>query len=353
MATFKQVFGTSSDNEITTEPINEIIFPGAGNDTIIADFQSIDYIIDTSGDNDILLTGGNFATFTIAPHAGVQGAYLVRNTATGKANLIKGIESFGFTEGTASLDDFMNGKAPVSIVFDKIIGIDQFQENSYQAQDGVAEQFQINLDLWQMSLSIDGFNASEDQLVIVKENYTIEQFIAENLAGAAGAWGWDATGNLHVYNPNFAEIALFGISEADGESIYSAVEEGWLKFGTVEDGPEPEVLQITMEHFQNYIYTATNASEVITITMAEWQQNITINNFDAVHDKLVIDGDFASAQEFIDANVAGASGAWAYDAQGGAHIFNPDFAEITLAGITGAGNASLLQAEAAGWIEFV
>ncbi len=359
MAGFKQVFGTSSPDNITTSGAdNEIVFLLGGDDTINCDFQTLDYIIDTAG-NDVLVTGGAFADFSIRPHAGIRDAYLVTSKVSGKVNLVKGIESFRFNEGDATLADFIAGNAPGgSQTFDKIITLDQFVNSQYHAQNGLSEQFQIELASWNKLLTIDGFNAAEDQVLIVSNIFSMAQeFVDANMLGPAGAWGWDPNGNVHIYNPDLYELnlnSIFGVS--GNETIFAAEQSGWLKFG--EGGQvNPEVVQINLSNFVNSEYTALdNVSEVITISFSQWNENLIINNFDADHDKLIINsnGQYNSAQSFINANVAGSAGTWAYDVTGGAHLFSPDFNEITLAGITNAENKpGLIQAETEGWIKFI
>lgn len=359
MAGFKQVFGTSGDdNIIASGADNEIIFLLAGNDTISGDFQSLDYIIDTAG-NDVLVTGGAFADFSIRPHAGIKDAYLVTSKVSGKVNLVKGIESFSFNEGDASLSDFIDGNAPGPDTFDKIITLDQFVNNHYNSQNGLAEQFQIELASWNDLLTIDGFNANEDQVLIVSNTFSMAQeFVDANVLGPVGAWGWDPNGNVHLYSPDLYELNFNGILGAAGnESIFTAENAGWLKFGEGGGQVDPEVVQVNLSNFVNSEYTALdNFSEVITIPLSQWNENFRINNFDADHDKLVIDsaGQYSSAQSFINANVAGSAGTWAYDVTGGAHLFNPNFNEISLVGITNAENKpNLIQSETEGWIKFI
>lgn len=365
---FNQVFGTSGNDElITNESVQEMVFLLKGDDTVQCDFKTIDYIVD-SGGNDVLITGGAFADFSITPHLGIKGAYIVRSLIEGgKANIVKGIEVFRFNEGDASLQDFIDHIAPKPDPqqnFDKIIDLDKFINDQYSAEDGVSEQFLIDLNLWDNKpvLEINGFNADEDQVVIVTDIYsTAQQFVDDNISGGSeGTWLVQG-GDIHLYNPNLSELALIAISGVNGnKTIFDAESEGWLKFGEpgpIDPNPEPEAVQINLSHFVNSSFTALpEAIEVITIPLSEWNENLNINGFNADQDKLIIDsaGQYTSAQGFIDANITGSNGTWVHKVDG-AHLFEPiNFYQIILSGIINANDKpNLIQAEAQGWIQFV
>ncbi len=108
--------------------------------------------------------------------------------------------------------------------------------------------------------------------------------------------------------------------------------------------------------FTDGVYNAQAGAELITVDLADWTSTFTINDFNADEDVLIInsDGEYSSVEEFTAANLAGEAGAWGYDGNGDAHIFNPDFNEIALAGITGnTGSESIGDAVADGWLSFI
>lgn len=112
---FNQINGTASDNSLNTTPGQDIVFALNGNDTITADFQSIDYIVGGNGDDTIKTNNLPYASFSIKPHDAITDGYIVRYDG-GKANIVKGIEFFQFAEGTISLEDFYAGKPIATII---------------------------------------------------------------------------------------------------------------------------------------------------------------------------------------------------------------------------------------------
>lgn len=353
---FTQIIGTQgNDTKTTSATQSDIVLLLGGDDVVNCDFKTADYIVGGDGE-DLLVTGGAFQDFSIQSHPTLKDFFLVRSAVTSKVNLVKGIESFRFTEGDSSLDDFIKGISPAPQTFDKTVTIQQFDQSSgYHAEDGVSEQFLIDLQKWQMDLTIEGFNASEDQLVVVSSAYSsAQQFVDANIAGLSGTWGW-ANGTAYLSNPDLSSIALTSTSNVVlNTTLFAAESAGWLKFGQFELPPE-EKLQIDMSHFVDSVYNATDASEVITISMSEWNRTLTINNFDADHDKLVIasNGQYTSAQSFINANPTGTAGTWGFSGDT-ALLFNPNFQQISLVGISNAEDQpSLTQAETQGWIQFI
>ncbi len=112
MALFNQIIGTQSDNLLTTTNGQDIVLASGGNDRIIADFNSVDYIIGGDG-QDTVAVALPHNSFSITAHPGITDGYIVRYTGTnGKivANIVKGVEIFEFTEGSITLQDFLAGK---------------------------------------------------------------------------------------------------------------------------------------------------------------------------------------------------------------------------------------------------
>ncbi len=167
------------------------------------------------------VTGGLTGNVTVNSNAGVITIPVVAD------NLTEGAQTMTVTVNTASANMTINDTSTTVVAtpvdFDETAG-------SYAAIAGTAEAITISAANWNATFTINGFDPAEDILIIDGDWADSAAFIAANIAGEAGAFGVDGSGDVHLYDPNFSEIILVGANVAAGTTLTQAETNGWVSF---------------------------------------------------------------------------------------------------------------------------
>lgn len=140
----------------------------------------------------------------------------------------EGVETLTVTVNTATASTIINDTSTAIPTVE--VDIADFTNNAYAAQDG-AENITIAAASWSGKiLTVSAFDNIEDRLIIDGGWADVDAFIADNAAGAAGAFGVDAQGDIHIYSPNFDEILLTGVNAQASTTLTGAVDAGWISF---------------------------------------------------------------------------------------------------------------------------
>ena len=212
MALFNQIVGTQSDNILTTTNGQDIVLASGGNDRVTVDFQSVDYIIGGDG-QDTVIAALPYSSFSISSHPGITDGYIVRYTGTdGKivANIVKGVESFEFSEGTISLQDFIAGK-PIDNSGTIVVSLDgRGAIDSYETIDAGTDDFLYKDDLNLSNYVVinnftqgDSVEITADQDDIISIINDGQDVIITNNSSSVGG------------NTIISSITLIGVASAD------------------------------------------------------------------------------------------------------------------------------------------